>query len=384
MKIAYITDQILPRTATDTRQMVSMASAMGEAGASVTLVTPRRWLSPEPVRDEIAAFYEVEPSFSVESVRSVYPNIRGIEKLAQGIAGPLSNAAKDADVVYTRTLPIVTGALLFGNRPVVYETYRPWPLQRPASMPLLQRMGHHPRFLGAVLHSDFARDAYAKAGVPGEKLLTAYNGYRPDHFQPALTREDARVHCRLPRSGRIVAYAGTVERKKGIDMLLRFARDLPDVTFVLVGSRPGNLESEVRLLSNVVTVPWQPESRLAPYLFAADVLIIPPTSAPLVEVGNTVLPIKTFQYLAAGRPILAPATPDISEILVDGVNACLVEPDEPARTVERLRTLLDNVESMNDLAEAALRTSTRFTWESRAERVLRFISARLDVMDASD
>ena len=102
MRIAYVTDQVLPRTATDTRQMVSMAAALGQAGADVTLVTPARWTSEATTAEEVAAYYQVPRQFDLATVRSVYPNIRGIEKLAQGVVGPRHPAARRADLVYTR------------------------------------------------------------------------------------------------------------------------------------------------------------------------------------------------------------------------------------------------------------------------------------------
>jgi len=378
MNIAYITDQILPRTAADTKQMVAMASALGDAGVSVTLVTPRRWFSTAPNGGEIAAFYEVPLSFSVRAVGSVFPNIRGVEKIAQGLVGPLIEVSREADIVYTRTLPIVAGALLMSDRPVVYETYRPWPAQRPASRSFFRWLGRHPRFLGAVLHSDFARDSYLECGVPPEKLLTAYNGYRPDHLVPVLSREEARAQCGLPAGGRIVTYAGRIERTKGIETILALANDFPDVTFLLVGSESqGRLERSAEVHPNVLVFPWQTERQLAPYLYAADVLIIPPTSRPLIEVGNTVLPIKTFQYLAAGRAILAPATPDVTELLIDGKNAALVPPDDAHAAGRRLEALLKDDAEMEMLGRGGRDTARDLSWERRADRVLAYIRDRL-------
>ncbi|PSQ99169.1 MAG: hypothetical protein BRD51_02330, partial [Bacteroidetes bacterium SW_11_64_17] len=154
MHIAYVTDQLLPQTATDTEQMMSMIGGFETAGADVTLVKPEHWFDPEPGRDVIADYYQIDPTFEVAAVRSAYPNIRGIEKVAQGLVGPRHTSAQRADVLYTRTLPILFGALLVGVRPVVYETYRPWPRQQPWSAPIFRRGSRHPRFLGVVLHSD--------------------------------------------------------------------------------------------------------------------------------------------------------------------------------------------------------------------------------------
>ncbi len=82
--------------------------------------------------------------------------------------------------------------------------------------------------------------------------------------------------------------------------------------------------------ANVRVFPWQGPRTLAPFLFAADVLIVPPSSAPLQQFGNCVLPLKLFAYFAAGRPILAPQAPDTAGFLRQRENALLVSPGRSA------------------------------------------------------
>lgn len=376
MRIAYVTDQILPQTATDTRQMLAMTAAFEEAGAQVTLVTPARWGRTPASAAAIANYYEVEPSFRVVTVRSVYPNIRGIEKLAQGLVGPCHPAAQQADLVYTRTTPILIGALLAG-RPVAYDTYRPWPDQQPWSRPFFRWLGRQPAFRGAVLHSKFAADSYRRAGVPAEKVLTAHNGYDPSVLQPVRSKEEARRHCNLPVNSPTVVYTGRVAMKKGLGLMLDLAREMPEVQFVIVGSEGnGPVERKAAPLRNVTVAPWMAVSDTAPYLHAADVLLIPPSSAPLQSVGNTVLPLKTYLYMAAGRAIVAPRTPDLEELLRDdgpAPNAALVPPDDLPAARRRLRKLLDDAALRARLGTQARRDVQQLTWQRRAERVLRFL-----------
>ena len=377
MRIAYVADQVLPQTATDTRQMVSMAAALAGAGAEVTLVTPARWTSEAATAGEVAAYYEVSHRFDLATVKSVYPNVRGVEKLAQGMVGPRHPAVRRADVVYTRTIPILLGALA-ARRPVVYETYRPWPDQQPMSRPLFRWVGRQPDFLGAVLHSHLAADSYARAGVPEEKLLPAHNGYDPSILQPASSQAEARRRCGLPLDRSVVVYTGRVAMKKGFDLVLTMAEAMPETLFVLVGSEGrGPVERRAVRLPNVRMVPWLPTGETVPYLRAADVLLIPPTSGPLQRVGNTVLPLKTFLYMAAGRAIFAPSTPDVRELLSDGVNAALVPPDDLRAALGQLRRLLGAPALRERLGQAARRGVADLTWDRRAERVLWFIDQRL-------
>jgi glycosyltransferase involved in cell wall biosynthesis len=137
------------------------------------------------------------------------------------------------------------------------------------------------------------------------------------------------------------------------------------------------VERAARPLANVRIVPWQPFRDLAPWLYAADVLLIPPSLAPLTRHGNTVLPLKLFQYLAAGRALVAPRAPDTAELLYDGVNAALVPAGDVAATVATLRRLAADPALAGRLAQEARRTSETLTWDRRAERIEAFLLGRL-------
>lgn len=379
MKITYINDQLLPSTDTDTEQILHNISAIGRAGADVRLVLPRQWGKPPVDSKTLADYYQVEPTFTVDTVDSVFRTTRAVEKVAHPVATLLRpDRVKDADVVYTRNLPTVVTCLAQGKRPVIYETFRPWPDQIKSLVPVFRWMNRHPRFLGAILHSDFASQSYRRIGVAPEKLLVAHNGYNPERMQPVLDKRDARRHCGLPEEGRVVTYTGHVNPQKGLLLVLDMAEALPDVRFVIVGSLGrGPVEIRAEKMPNVVIVPWQDFRQTTPYLYAADCLLIPPTTGPLHKVGNTVLPIKTFLYLATGRPIFGPKSEDLAEILSDGENACLVTPDRLDESISRLRRLLGDDTELERLGARALQDAADRTWDSRARLILDFIEQRL-------
>ncbi|MGM0577791.1 MAG: glycosyltransferase [Myxococcota bacterium] len=381
MRIAYVSDQLLPQTATDTAQLVSMTSALASAGAEVDLVIPGRWARTEPGAEAIAAHYEVAPTFSVHRVRSLAPNpVRGLEKLGHAAAACAKAFVRDADVVYTRNLPVVLAALRLTDRPVIYETYRPWPDQSRRMKMLFRRLRREPRFAGAILHSELAASSYRRLGFEDERLLVAHNGYDPDLVGEPVHQEVARLRLGLPVDRPVAVYAGHVSPDKGIGLLLDMVEALPDVHLVLVGSKGrGPIERRAEGMPNVTVVGWQAFRDTVPYLYAADVLLIPPTRGPLERVGNTVLPIKTFLYMATGRAILAPDGPDLREVLVDGENARLVPPDAPAAAVAALRGLVEDDALRERLGEAARADAAARTWLRRAERVLCFLEERLEV-----
>jgi glycosyltransferase involved in cell wall biosynthesis len=113
------------------------------------------------------------------------------------------------------------------------------------------------------------------------------------------------------------------------------------------------------------------------YLYDADVLLIPPTAAPLHKHGKTVLPMKVFQYLASGRPILAPRLADSAEIL-NPLYAVLVEPDNWEEAAQAVRRIFSEPNWSESLANQAKIDSQHYTWERRAQKIISFLNERLN------
>ena len=106
-------------------------------------------------------------------------------------------------------------------------------------------------------------------------------------------------------------------------------------------------------------------------------LLIPPSRAPLEKFGNCVLPIKLYAYLTAGRPILAPESPDTAELLEHRANSWLVPPDDADSAAAGLDRLLADGALAAKLSANALRLSEGLTWDQRARKIAEFLQARL-------
>ncbi len=379
MRIAYITDQRLPQPLTDTEQILNMAAVFPEVGVSFELLAPLSHLGGRASVAEVAEFYRVAPSFELTYLKSLYPcPLRALEKAGHAVAAGRSQAIERADVVYSRNLANVVAALLLTRKPVVYETYRRWPTELPVLNPFFHWLGNHPRMLGAVFHSRIAERSFHEAGFPATKTMVAHNGFDPRKMEPVLTKQKARATLGLDGQ-HIGVYTGDVNRHKGIDCLLDIAEACPELQLLLVGAkRRGAVVKRAEKISNVRVIPRRPFHEVARYLYAADVLLIPPTKAPLERVGRTVLPIKTFQYMAAARPIMGPDTPDLREVLTHGENAILVPPDNPLEAVRHLRRLLSDDTEIQRLGEASARNARRRTWRQRAEKIADFLRMRLN------
>jgi glycosyltransferase involved in cell wall biosynthesis len=376
MRIAYVFDRPLPARETDSEQALQTIAALSRRGVELTLVLPRAAHSAESAA-ELAERYEVDGRFELVLLPTPLARWSSGRKWWHALKAPEQSAVRAAELVYTRNFPTLF-ALARGEQPFAYETYRPWADQFPLLKPWFRSAFAAPAFLGAVLHSHFARERYLALGADPERLFVAHNGYDPRRFAEPAPQAELRARLGLPAERPIVVYTGHINLTKGFDVVLAMAKRLPQVLFVLVGSYGGGVvERLARRHDNVQLVPWQPFARVAEYLMAADVLLQPPSHVPLRLIGNTVLPMKLFQYLAAGRPIVAPDLPDMRELLRHEHNALLVRAGDAAGGAEAIARALGDRALAQRLAASALASARELTWDERAKRMVEFLEARL-------
>jgi glycosyltransferase involved in cell wall biosynthesis len=384
LRIAYLCHDPLPHTSTSTEQVVRACSGLARAGVRVDLVfrATRGVQAPRP--EAVAAAYGFDEGLP-GGLRLV--PLEGGDRLpgALGTAAWEARAARaacaaDYDLVCTRDLLALAWSLAIGSR-CVFETYRADLQAAPLLAPWRFFSYHHPNLAGVIVHSALTGRAAVAAGLPPRKLLVAYNGFAREHFDPRLERAEARTRLGLPNDRPLVVYAGHVGRRKGFDAILRLASAVPEASFLVLGIDAGSGERGARAdarragAGNLLLHPRVAPPRVPPYLFAADCLLIPTTAGPLVRHRRTVLPMKTFLYLAAGRPILGPDLPDLREVLTDGETALLVPPDDPAAAASALRRLLADEGLRARLSAGALAAGVAYTWESRSVRVKEFLEA---------
>ena len=104
------------------------------------------------------------------------------------------------------------------------------------------------------------------------------------------------------------------------------------------------------------------------YLMAADVCLI--TSPQNEFFANETSPMKLFEYMMAGRTIIASDLPSTREVVSHGESAFLVPPSDVAALAEALRTLRDDVDLRRKLGAQAAQDALQYTWQARAERIL--------------
>jgi glycosyltransferase involved in cell wall biosynthesis len=381
MHIAYITHQRLPNNDTSSIQLVQTAAALARTGATVDLHFPARGAAalrpPTAWRAALAEHYKADIRFEprvlgMDGVPGVW------EKWVHARRALHQSRADHPDVVYTRDQWPAAFALRLGL-PVILEYYRPLPDLPWFRRNIIRRFLAHPLCLGLITHSEFARRGYLAAGVPSEKVRTIYNGFDPAAFRIARTPGEARAALSLPEAP-TVTYAGRIAAMKGVGLLLDAAAASPGVQWVIAGDKTSPeaepLVSRGAELGNVRFPGYLTGESLTLVLQAGDALVIPPSAAPLERYRMTVLPIKIFQYLAAGRPILCGDLPDTAELLQADVTSVRLPPDDASALAVAAIALTRDRERAARLGSAARDLAAGLTWDARGRRILEYIAER--------
>ena len=278
-------------------------------------------------------------------------------------------AGQRPDLIITRSERVVNLCAKYGL-PVVFETHA-GPDERVRLAGFRELRGN--RYLrGVVTIHDRLANLYVEHGIPKDLVLT-----QPDGIPEALLARQpvdqavARSRLGLNPSGPIVLYTGSLQHHKGIPTLIEAARGLPAARFILAGrvvDLPERLAGDRGIPDNCLLVGHRPPHELPLYLDAADVCVLP-NSARHPSAAYT-SPLKLFEYMASGTPIVASAIPAVSEVVKDNVTACLFRPDDPEALVKQISLLLSDPQLRQRLAKNARELVTNYTWERRAAVIL--------------
>jgi len=167
-----------------------------------------------------------------------------------------------------------------------------------------------------VISEDFKQNIMAK-GVTEDKIVVIPNWADTKGVHP-VDRKDNVLFDRynLDRSKFYVCYSGNIGYTQDMDLLLDAAQiiksKLPDVRFVIIGEGAAKAEVARRIkdegIDNVTVLPFQPYKDIASVFSLGDVGLI--ISKP--GIGTNSVPSKTWNIMAAERPILASFDSDSS------------------------------------------------------------------------
>jgi len=389
-RIAYLTTARLPTEKAHGYQICKMCEAFANNGLDVTLVHPFRNQPKALQGHTVFSYYGVHECFQVQTLAntdifrfepllpaSVFQFLFVLHSLMWSLYAASKAARYGADLYYTRDVPLGFWLTLFGM-PTVLELHTV-----PAGLQflLLKRIGTQQSLKCTVALTSFIKQRLVAQGFHKERITILPDAVDQALFSISLTKEECRKKLGLPVDASIIGYVGrftTMGMEKGVQCLIEAAGNLktevPSLCVLCVGGPQDNVaqyaaigiarglkHEQMRFVDRVpnIEVPY--------WIRACDVVTIPWLWNEFSAYFTS--PMKLFEYMAAGVPIVASDLPSLREVLRHGENGWLVNPGDSAALAVGISHMLRTPDLAERIAQQALQDVKQYTWQKRAERV---------------
>ena len=376
-RLTYLSEAAIPSRSTNAMQTMRMCAAFAEAGAAVTLVHPSLHKpEPEGFTGDLDDFYGIHAPFERRVLQ--IPTARGgagVQRAARALPYMTYlmrrlHPRRQSFACYTRSFQVAWLAVgarrVWGPQNVCRTLFVELHDEPPArGWPLLQTVD------GVIVTTNALRERVLERlpGLEG-RVWTEHAGVDLSFVHREMDRERARerIGHRLA-DGPLVVYAGRVKAGKGVDVLIEAADRIKGINAqVLVVGKVYEADYVARAPTNVAFKGFVAPSDVPDYLAAADIVVMPSTDE--LKYAPYTSPLKLFEYMATGNPVVASDLPVIREILRHGENALLYPPRDAAALAEALEWLWSEPVVRRRLADQAWRDVQRYAWSARASRIL--------------
>lgn len=174
---------------------------------------------------------------------------------------------------------------------------------------------------------------------------------------------------RLERKERyLLGYLGSMLPEKGVGFLLRALRELPEFDLLVVGgnkrqvSEVKRLAGKVGILNRVKFTGFVPQKKIPKVLKEVDIMV----SSFTLE--QKTIPLKVYEYMALGRPVLSSDLPSVKVVAEDYFNYFVPQSIESFKKV--LKTTVSDLDSTNKKTEFMRKKAEEFRWQNVVKRII--------------
>lgn len=367
IKIKYIVNARIPTEKAHGYQVCKMCEEFSRADLDVELIVPKR---KNIIMENIFNYYGLENNFKITKLFCfdlVFCGYLGfwIQRISFLISLKLYLLKNKYDYLYSRE-----DFLGIFFRDFILELHTLPNKRRYLYKYLLSRAKSF-----IVLNSYLKRELIDNYSILEKRILISPDGVDLKKFNNSIPKNEARKRLSLSIDKKIILYTGHLYRWKGTDVLAEASKLFKDdFEFVFVGGTQTDLKSfreKYSKYDNVKIIGQRSHSEIPLYLSSADVLVLPNSGKEKISRFYT-SPLKLFEYMASGIPIVASSLPSIREILNED-NSCLAEADNSEALARVIKEVLAYEDFGNKISEQALEDVKKYSWSKRANNIFKFI-----------
>ncbi len=350
---------------------MKMSSALASRGCEVLLVARERPDEIVAVGTDWFSYYGVLPDFKVK--RLEWASSSFWYSFLYVMRGAICSIRWRPELVVSRNL---AGSWILARLgfSVAHESHAPWESKGKLGEVLFRLLSRSSNFVGLIVISTPLLENFVSSGwISQDRVLICPDG--ADHESSRLASKALDVDSR-PKVG----YFGSLHEGRGIELICEVAQLSPWADFTVTGgpeSRVDYWRTRTEGIDNL-----QFTGRIAPgqvksALRTCDYLLAPYQPNTTDIQGNITVdwmsPLKVFEYMASGVPMIASELPVLKEVLVDEENCLLANPLVAKDWAACLIRLRDNPSLADALAHRGLvDLENNYSWGRRADTILQF------------
>jgi glycosyltransferase involved in cell wall biosynthesis len=381
MKIAYVHRTPMPSEKANAFQTLEVAKALYNKGIDIEFFCPKakkKW-SYKKTKREIELYYGKKIPFRFRFSKAVtkhnlFSNIMRSIYLLQKI---IKNS-NEYNLFYTRQ-PYFLLALSLFKRPLIYEIHQ-WKFYNSKAREkfikfLILKALNQKQCKTVVCISEELRKRWVKLGVQSNKTITAHDAVDFTGFSTLVDKSDARASLNLNENMKIVSYVGSLYKNRAIKDIIWAASQIPDIIFRIIGGPQNNKKALQKIITNkgiknIVLTGRIHRTKIPIQLFASDVLLF--TMNEDTFTYDICSPMKIFEYLAAGRAIVAPDLPSMREILSFDFCFLYQFPNKYSLKEKIIEAINFTNKDYNSEKQKAGRivVNKKYTWEQRTKLIM--------------
>ena len=358
MKLYYITRVSIPAQSAQSIQITAMCKAFFRQKVGFKFISP-----------ESAGNVNLAEEFDWEKIK-LSTKFKYLEFAFKSFVKTFKEKPSH---VYTRDI-VIAYLLSFLKIKVIYEAHKE-PMSKTASLFMALLVNKNNFFLVTI--SKALKNYYIESySFKDDKVLSCHDGVFLEKYDKLadIPKKQLRQELNLPIDKIIVMHTGSMYKGNDAMLFESVVDNFEDILFVQVGGSVRDLKKYkklYKLFNNIIFIPHQNNDILVKYQMSADLLFY--ALARENALWWCTSPLKIFEYMATGIPILGSNIGSVSEVL-NNSNSITFDPEDEKTIIKGVNTFLNDREFAIERAGIALNNvKKKYTWRKRVIDITDFM-----------